>query len=275
MIPLGNDDGDCPTRRDRGWPTGQPRYNAPRALSDRSQAIDGPKPEHGRGRSTRRDVVVGRAQERILAWAEPGEAIEVSLTEAVGLVLAEPAIGDVDQPPFDARPSTATPSGPTTPGGPGTAWSPGVAGKAAAKSPNSIRPAARGGVRPGRRRPLHQGPDRRVQQGAGRLAGGIYDPSAILNPDKGVPKVLTSVRIRPSPAPTATPGWSPAPCRRGGRPGWCPGISTDVSAVLTIDMANYLLTAAKFGLTGADGKPATATVGLSNFNQTVSISPPG
>src|SRR4051812_29477173 len=41
------------------------------------------------------------AQARILEWAEPGEAIEVPLTEAVGLVLAEPAVGDVDQPPFD------------------------------------------------------------------------------------------------------------------------------------------------------------------------------
>jgi molybdopterin biosynthesis enzyme len=41
------------------------------------------------------------AQARILEWAEPGEASEVPLTEAVGLVLAEPAVGDVDQPPFD------------------------------------------------------------------------------------------------------------------------------------------------------------------------------
>jgi molybdopterin molybdotransferase len=38
---------------------------------------------------------------RILELAEPGEAIEVPWTEALGLVLAEPAVADVDLPPFD------------------------------------------------------------------------------------------------------------------------------------------------------------------------------
>ena len=33
--------------------------------------------------------------------ARPGEAIEVGLADAVGLVLAEPLTGDVDLPPFD------------------------------------------------------------------------------------------------------------------------------------------------------------------------------
>jgi len=44
---------------------------------------------------------LAEARARVLERAEPGEAIEVALTEAVGLVLAEPAIGDVDLPPFD------------------------------------------------------------------------------------------------------------------------------------------------------------------------------
>lgn len=38
---------------------------------------------------------------RIVALAEPGEPIEVPLTEAPGLVLAEPAVADVDLPPND------------------------------------------------------------------------------------------------------------------------------------------------------------------------------
>ncbi len=38
---------------------------------------------------------------RILTLARPGEPIEVSLGEALGLVLAEPAVADVDLPPFD------------------------------------------------------------------------------------------------------------------------------------------------------------------------------
>jgi molybdopterin biosynthesis enzyme len=41
------------------------------------------------------------ARARIVARAEPGEAIEVTLAEALGLVLAEPAVADVDLPPFD------------------------------------------------------------------------------------------------------------------------------------------------------------------------------
>ena len=44
---------------------------------------------------------LAEAHTRILESALPGEAIEVPLPEAVGLVLAEPAVGDVDQPPFD------------------------------------------------------------------------------------------------------------------------------------------------------------------------------
>ena len=107
------------------------------------------------------------------------------------------------------------------------------------------------------------------------LAGGIYDPSAILNPDKGVPKVLTSVT---NPTITGTDGeaWVvsgtvPAAVASG----LVPGISSDVTAQLTIAMASSELTAAQFTLDGSDGKPATATVGLSNFNETVSISPPG
>jgi molybdopterin molybdotransferase len=38
---------------------------------------------------------------RILSLAEPGEPIEVSMADALGLILAEPAIADVDLPPFD------------------------------------------------------------------------------------------------------------------------------------------------------------------------------
>lgn len=41
------------------------------------------------------------AEAEIVGRAEPGEAVEVPLSEALGLVLAEPAVGDVDQPPFD------------------------------------------------------------------------------------------------------------------------------------------------------------------------------
>lgn len=41
------------------------------------------------------------ASGRILESAEPGEPVEVSLVDALGLVLAEPAVADVDLPAFD------------------------------------------------------------------------------------------------------------------------------------------------------------------------------
>lgn len=44
---------------------------------------------------------VAEARARILERAGPGDAIEVPLPEALGLVLAEPAVADVDMPPFD------------------------------------------------------------------------------------------------------------------------------------------------------------------------------
>jgi lipoprotein LprG len=107
------------------------------------------------------------------------------------------------------------------------------------------------------------------------LAGGIYDPSAILDPERGVAKVLTSVT---NPTITSSDGGSwqvsgTVPAAVAAQ--LVPGIANDVSALLTISMATGELTAAQFTLDGSDGKPATAKVELSDFNETVSISPPG
>lgn len=44
---------------------------------------------------------LAEARERVVEGAEPLEAIEVCLPEALGLVLAEPAVADVDLPSFD------------------------------------------------------------------------------------------------------------------------------------------------------------------------------
>lgn len=44
---------------------------------------------------------LAEARERVLERAEPAETIEVTLAEALGLILAEPVVADVDLPPFD------------------------------------------------------------------------------------------------------------------------------------------------------------------------------
>jgi molybdopterin molybdotransferase len=46
-------------------------------------------------------VSLAEARAVVLGEAEPVESVEVGLTEALGLVLAEPLSGDVDLPPFD------------------------------------------------------------------------------------------------------------------------------------------------------------------------------
>ena len=71
------------------------------------------------------------------------------------------------------------------------------------------------------------------------LAGSVYDPSAILDPDKGVAKVLASVtEPDASPAATAT-AWvvtGTVPAGGGRRPG-ARVSSTDVAGAFTIAMA--------------------------------------
>jgi len=107
------------------------------------------------------------------------------------------------------------------------------------------------------------------------LAGSVYDPSAILNPDKGVAKVLSSVQ-NPTIIGTEGEAWQVSgtvPAAVAG--GLVPGISTDVSAVFTIQMTGSQLIAATFTLDGADGKPAGVTVTLSDLGAPVTITKPG
>ncbi len=86
------------------------------------------------------------------------------------------------------------------------------------------------------------------------LAGSIYDPSAILNPDtRRRGSAVLRRRTRPSPAPTAMPGWSVGTVPAAVAAGLVPGITSDVAAVLTIAMAGSQLTAAQLTVDGEDG----------------------
>ena len=53
------------------------------------------------GQSRGRTLSLAEARLRVSGQAEPGESIEVALTEAQGLALAEPITAGVDLPPFD------------------------------------------------------------------------------------------------------------------------------------------------------------------------------
>ncbi len=52
-------------------------------------------------RTIESQLSLNEARARIQGLAEPGDHVEVSLGEALGLVLAEPVVADVDHPPFD------------------------------------------------------------------------------------------------------------------------------------------------------------------------------
>lgn len=106
------------------------------------------------------------------------------------------------------------------------------------------------------------------------LADSVYDPSAILNPDKGVARVLSSVQ-NPKIVGNQDDQWLisgtvPADVAAG----LVPGIAGDVTGLFTIEVESSLLTAADLTLDGSDGKPATVKVELSNLNEPVTISPP-
>jgi lipoprotein LprG len=120
-----------------------------------------------------------------------------------------------------------------------------------------------------------KGPTGGFNQVPAALAGSVYDPAAILNPDKGVAKVLGSVT---NPAITGTDGsdWvvtGTVPAEVAG--GLVPGLNTDVDGQFTIAMSGAQLSGAVFTLDGADGQPATVTVDLSELNTPVSITAPG
>jgi len=106
------------------------------------------------------------------------------------------------------------------------------------------------------------------------LAGSVYDPSAILDPTRGVAKVISSVQS-PTIAGSEGDSWLisgsvPADVAAG----LVPGITDDVTGLFTISKGSSELTSADLTLDGVDGKPATVKVELSDFNEPVSISPP-
>ena len=120
-----------------------------------------------------------------------------------------------------------------------------------------------------------KGPTGGFTQVPAALAGEVYDPSAILNSDTGVAKVLSSVT---DPAIVGSDGdnWVVT----GNVPadvvaGLVPGLSSDAAAEFTIAMAGAQLSSAVFTLAGADGKPATVTVSLSDLNAPLTITAPG
>jgi lipoprotein LprG len=106
------------------------------------------------------------------------------------------------------------------------------------------------------------------------LAGQIYDPTAILDPDRGVAAVLTSAT-----------GLSAVTVTEGGytvsgtvpekvAASLTPGITSDVAGTFVVDAATSRTSSVSFATTGSDGQPATVTLELSDFDEEVTITAP-
>ncbi|GAA2002510.1 LppX_LprAFG lipoprotein [Nakamurella flavida] len=109
---------------------------------------------------------------------------------------------------------------------------------------------------------------------AGAFADAVYDPTAILDPDRGVVKVVESMSD-PTVAGRSDGGYQ----LTGGVPqavavGLAPGITSDVAATVTVDAATSRVTDLRFDLDGADGQAASVGLTFADFDQAVSITPP-
>ncbi|HEV2780165.1 MAG TPA: LppX_LprAFG lipoprotein [Actinophytocola sp.] len=116
------------------------------------------------------------------------------------------------------------------------------------------------------------------QQLPASLVSNIYDPSAILNPDKGIAKVLSSVQDPRSEGTESVDGTSAYKVSgRVGKDvvrGLVPGVESDVDITFWLRQDNKQPVKASVKSQGGDGGTATVDVTLSDVDKPVTITPP-
>lgn len=123
-----------------------------------------------------------------------------------------------------------------------------------------------------------KGPTGPYQQLPASLIASVYDPSAILNPDKGISKVLASVQ-NPKVEGTETVDGQ-ATTKISGKAAKdvvssiVPGVNTDVDITFWLRQDNKQPVKAQASLPGKDGKPASVEVTLSDVDKPVTITKP-
>lgn len=123
-----------------------------------------------------------------------------------------------------------------------------------------------------------KGPTGPYQQLPAALISSLYDPSAILNPDKGISKVLSSVQ-NPKFDGTETVNGQ-ATNKVSGRAAKdvvssiVPGVNSDVDITFWLRQDNKQPVKAEAKLPGTDGKQASVEVTLTNVDQPVTITKP-
>jgi lipoprotein LprG len=123
-----------------------------------------------------------------------------------------------------------------------------------------------------------KGPTGPYQQLPAALIANIYDPSAILNPDKGIAKVLSSVQNPRFDGTEDVNGQ--ATNKVSGRANKdvvssiVPGVESDVDITFWLRQDNKQPVKAEAKLPGTDGKPASVEVMLSDVDKPVTITKP-
>lgn len=106
------------------------------------------------------------------------------------------------------------------------------------------------------------------------LAGEVYDPTAILQAEKGVAAVLRHIITPGNPTLVGSSYTITGTVPKAAAAALVPGITSDAMGTFTIDKASSRLTDVVLHLAGSDGKPAAVDLALSDFNKAVTVSAP-
>lgn len=106
------------------------------------------------------------------------------------------------------------------------------------------------------------------------LAGQVYDPTAILNPDKGVAAVLAGLTapgaLTTSDSTYTVTGTVPKAMAAA----LVPGITADVPGTFVIDRSTLRVTSVTLSPAASDGKPASVVLTLTDFDKAVTVTTP-
>ncbi|WP_189062181.1 LppX_LprAFG lipoprotein [Longimycelium tulufanense] len=124
-----------------------------------------------------------------------------------------------------------------------------------------------------------KGPTGGYQRFPAGLAATLYDPSAILDPERGVAKLLSEASGPRTEAEEEVAGTKSyrvaATAPKDALSGLLPGMTEDVPGTLWVDAGSKRLVQARFDVPGADGgNKVPVTVAFSDFGKQVDIRPP-
>ena len=106
------------------------------------------------------------------------------------------------------------------------------------------------------------------------LAGQIYDPTAILNPDKGVAAVLAGLTSPGTLSTTDTSYTVTGTVPKALAAALVPGITADVPGSFAIERSSLRVSSVTLSPNGSDGKAASVVLALTDYDKAVTVTTP-